>query len=265
MTLPKDPARTLFSRISAKTAARELMATAKASGRRLSYTQALAELARFHGYANVHEMTASYVTETSAAAQPQTIRDFFNSILKRRLFEHLTRLRHTYAPPVLLLLEGDLSRADELDNPRAFFGALVAVSLDLGLFVVPSPSRAASADVITLLAKRLGKARGHVALRYKPPLLSEAEEQRFAVQGLPGIGDVMSENLLARFGNVRRVFSAGHEELLATRGIGPKRAEAISRFLDRAYAPHRGRIEATPDEAAPESEEQPSDKTTKAA
>lgn len=48
-----------------------LQAAAKAVGKHLGYTQAQAEVARRHGYANVHEMTASYppATTLSGAAR----------------------------------------------------------------------------------------------------------------------------------------------------------------------------------------------------
>lgn len=55
MTIPSS-----ISRIAAKELARAIQAEAKAAGRRLSYTQALADVAKRQGFANVHEMTASY-------------------------------------------------------------------------------------------------------------------------------------------------------------------------------------------------------------
>lgn len=55
-TLPPIP----IDRITAKERAKDLMAEARSAGRKLSYTQALTEVAKRHGYANVHQMTASY-------------------------------------------------------------------------------------------------------------------------------------------------------------------------------------------------------------
>lgn len=49
-----------IDRITAKERAKDIMAEARSAGRKLTYTQALAEVAKRHGYANVHQMTASY-------------------------------------------------------------------------------------------------------------------------------------------------------------------------------------------------------------
>jgi hypothetical protein len=52
--------RPLLTRIQAKTLAKERQAAARATGRKLSYTQALAEIAKDVGFVNVHEMTSRY-------------------------------------------------------------------------------------------------------------------------------------------------------------------------------------------------------------
>lgn len=51
-----------MTRIAAKERARALQAEARSAGKPLAYTQALAQVAREAGYANVHEMTAQYIT-----------------------------------------------------------------------------------------------------------------------------------------------------------------------------------------------------------
>lgn len=82
--------KTPFTRIAASTAARALMAEAKASGRILSYTQALASLAEKNGYANVHELTASYVADAQATPSAAWT-DEFLALSPRKFIETADR------------------------------------------------------------------------------------------------------------------------------------------------------------------------------
>ena len=171
------------------------------------------------------------------ALERKTISDFHGSLIQKRLFEQLTRLKETYPPPVGLLLEGDLSEVESFAEPRSFWGALLAVAVDLDVRVLPTPSRAGTADLLATLALRLARERNGrgTDVRFKPRMLGPEVEQRFVVQGLPGIGDRVSHNLLERFGSLRRLFAASERELLRVPGVGKKRAAEIGELLDRPY------------------------------
>ena len=195
---------------------------------------------------------ADYVVG-AVAFERKTVRDFYSSIVRKRLFEQLVRLKEAYPPPVVLLLEGDLAWAATLAEPRPFWGALASAAVDVGVAVLPTPDAQASAEVLALVARRMGAAGRGSEVRFKPRLLGPTAAQEFAVQGLPGIGDVTSASLLERFGSVRRVFAASGRELLKVPGVGKKRAAAIEEFLERPYAGRQARL---PREAAsPEGED----------
>ena len=178
------------------------------------------------------------------AIERKSVGDFHSSLVQKRLFEQLGRLKETYPPPVALILEGDIAALlDEVRAPRAFWGALLAVSVDMDVRVIPTGSRAGTAEMLSVLAHRVARSRvgrgggggGGTEVRYKPVTMTPAEQQRFVVQGLPGIGDTMSNSLLERFGSLRRLFAAPERELLRAPGIGKKRAAEISALLDRPY------------------------------
>lgn len=174
----------------------------------------------------------------SLAIERKSVGDFHSSMIDRRLFEQVARLKEAYPSPVALLLEGDLSFFQERRQPRALWGALAAVAVDLGVTILPTPSKESSAELLAVLARRAARERLEGArhdVRFKPRMLGPHAQQQFAVQGLPGIGDVVSANLLERFGTVRRVFTASEKDLLRTPGVGAKRAREISEFLDRPY------------------------------
>ncbi|MGI0150042.1 MAG: ERCC4 domain-containing protein, partial [Thermoplasmata archaeon] len=52
----------------------------------------------------------------------KTLTDFFNSLVRKRLFEQVQRLRDAYPQP-LLVLEGDLSEISTFKHPQAVLGA----------------------------------------------------------------------------------------------------------------------------------------------
>lgn len=173
----------------------------------------------------------------------KTVGDFHASLIDKRLFEQAIRLKETY-PQAALLLEGDLSLVEERRHPRASWGALLALALDLDIAILPTPSKEASADLLAVLARRVGRERGERGdpVRFKPRMLGPHAEQKFAVQGLPGIGDVVSENLLAHFGTVRRVFAASEKELLRVAGMGKLRARDVTTFLDKPFEGRQRRL-----------------------
>lgn len=172
----------------------------------------------------------------ATAIERKTVGDFQSSLIDKRLFEQLARIKDTYEPPHVLILEGDLAFVEEFQNPRAFWGALASVAVDFSMTIIPTQSKGGTAEVIAALSRRAGRAGQRSIARYKPRRLGEDAEQKFAVQGLPGVGDIMSKKLLAHFGSLRNVFAATQAELSRAPGVGPKRAAEIAAFLDRPFA-----------------------------
>lgn len=177
-----------------------------------------------------------YVVSKGFAVERKTFRDFVNSIYKKRLFEQIERLHQAY-PRCCLVVEGDVGYGlTTLYNPLIFWGALARTTVEWNIPIIFSLNEEQTAQFIFSLAKKLQEEEGEVvATRYKPKFYRRADQQRFAVQGLPKIGPKLADRLLQKFGNVRRVFTATKHELLKVEGFGKKRTEEISRFLDEPY------------------------------
>jgi len=189
--------------------------------------------------ADVVEKTISpgdYVVGEGFAVERKTFRDFVSSIFKKRLFEQLERLRRAYAR-CCLIVEGDIGYGlAGLTNPLVFWGALAHTTAEWNIPVVFTINEEQTAQFLFSLAKKLQTAKEvTVEAVYKPKRYSLADQQCFAVQGLPTVGPKSAEKLLKRFGNVRRVFMAKEHELKRVEGFGDKRAREISQFLDRQY------------------------------
>lgn len=179
------------------------------------------------------------------AIERKSVGDFHASMIDKRLFEQIARLKETY-PTCALVLEGDPSFFDERRSPRATWGALCSLAFDFGLTIIPTSGRDATAELLAVLARRMVRERGggggRPEVRYKPKLLGPHAEQKFAVQGLPGIGDIVSESMLEHFGTVRRVFAASERELHRVPGVGKGRARDITEFLDRPFEGRQKRL-----------------------
>lgn len=171
----------------------------------------------------------------------KTLRDFFSSIVRKRLFEQVFRLRETY-PKSLLLVEGDLALLEEYRNPKAFWGAFLALQLEEGIPVLFSPDEAHTALALETLYRRQERTGSSYGLRYKPKLMDLQQRQEFLVQGLPHVGDALSRSLLERFGTVRRVMAASERDLQKVPKIGRVKALEILTLLDSPYGGERGRL-----------------------
>ena len=172
----------------------------------------------------------------------KTINDFFASIVNKRLWEQVYRLRDTYPRP-LVVVEGDLALVDEYSNPKVFWGAFLALHLQEGVPVLFAPNYLHTAMLLEILYRHQLEAPTPFSLRYKPKRVSLPQQQEFAVQGLPAIGDTLSKALLERFGSVRGVMAASERDLLKVPKIGPGKALRILELLDAPYEGNQQKIE----------------------
>ena len=176
------------------------------------------------------------------AVERKTVSDFFSSLIKQRLFEQVQRLRESY-PVSLVLVEGDMAAISEYKNPRAFWGAFLKFALDDDVPLVFTPDQEQTCQVLVTLHKRVGAKASEYGLRHKPKILELEARQRFLVQGLPSVGETLSQNLLERFGSVRAVFNADEHALAEVAKIGEKKAANIVNVVTAKWAGRQKRLE----------------------
>jgi ERCC4-type nuclease len=164
----------------------------------------------------------------------KTLGDFFGSLVRKRLFDQLMRLKSCYRMPILLV-EGDLNDISTHRNPAALWGAMLAVIMDEEVRVLFSPSRLETARVLRAIWRRQENGGSEYGLRHKPKMLTLEEKQLFVVQGFPNVGGTLSRNLLKEFGSVRNVMMADKEDLMRVPKVGKKKANDIIVVLDERY------------------------------
>ena len=157
----------------------------------------------------------------------KTIKDFAVSIIDGRLFKQMICLANSKSEGALIL-EGTVHDTVELGMTReAMQGALITVSLILGIPILRSKDPSETAKLIVYIGRQIvPKTMGGVHRHgYRPK--NKTKRQLFILQGLPGVGPERAGRLLDKFGSVEAVISAGSNELQTVDGIGKSIAERI--------------------------------------
>jgi Fanconi anemia group M protein len=178
-----------------------------------------------------------FILSDRVGVERKSVGDFLQSIVDKRLLVQAKQLSETFERPVLML-EGEGLYSRRAIHPNAIRGALAALAVDFGISVLPTRDEKETAAVLAIIARReqTGQAK-EVAVRGEAKGLTLPEQQRFVIEGLPGVSAVLAERLLAHFGTVERVIAASEEELQQVRGIGKEKAKEIRRVLSILYQP----------------------------
>jgi DNA excision repair protein ERCC-4 len=191
-----------------------------------------------------------YQVDDRLIVERKTLKDFAVSIIDGRLFKQMIRLANSNSK-VILIIEGTASDTTELGMTReAMQGALITVSLILGIPVLRSKNPSETAKLIVYVGRQIeSMAMGGVQRHgYRPK--TKRKRQLFILQGLPGVGPERASRLLARFGSVEAAISATSSELQTVGGIGKSVADKIKWVVSGPGPPNFSRsFEPKPDSA----------------
>jgi len=176
-----------------------------------------------------------YVLSSRVAFERKTLPDFIASIFDGRLFKQVKLLKEHYEKPVLLL-EGDVAKISEFTTKtKAVLGAMSAISLGFEVPILYAYDKTQSAEHIYIVALRLLR-RGESKQPITVPKAGGRIDERIKVlTSLPGMGPILAERALEKFGNLRRVFNASVAELMKIKGLNQTKAEAIYRLINSNY------------------------------
>ncbi len=173
------------------------------------------------------------------AVERKTVRDFMASLYRGRLFEQAQRISQSYEN-YLLVVEGDIQEVlANLENPRVYWGTLLALALNFNFKVFFTLDRAQTADLLYVLAKRAhGRRKQLRPLLVKKPRMGTVRDWQLSlVESLPTIGPKLAEKLLISFGTIRSILRSSRAELAVKGGIGYARAKRIQELLDAEFRP----------------------------
>jgi len=171
-----------------------------------------------------------YLVDGRLLFERKTLHDFAASLKDGRLFEQALRLA---AAPIrkAMILEG--SKHDRLNSGirrEALQGALVTLTLFLGIPLLRAADAEESARLMLYAARQFDRITG---CAQQPRLFpgkrpkGKRKTQLRILQSLPGIGPGTAHNLLEQFGSVEAILAADESALLEVSGIGAGRAKAI--------------------------------------
>ena len=178
-----------------------------------------------------------YQINNRVIVERKTLKDFAISIIDGRLFSQMVRLANSKSQGVLIL-EGTAGNSVDIGVTReAMQGALITVSLIMGIPVLRSRNPAETAKLIIFIARQVKStdSRGVQRHGYQPKGLRY--RQRYILQGLPKVGRERADRLLDRFGSVEAVISAGIDDLQTVDGIGRNIAEKIKWAVSERVVP----------------------------
>ena len=192
------------------------------------------------------EIGDAWIGETYAVER-KAVRDFVASLLEGRLARQLDGLIKSPRKAVLIL-EGD-PRPENTGGLSAWSlrRAMLAVTLDWGIPLLRSRDVDDTAAWLLALAG-WGDGPEPLALDFRPrhgettagppPHASRPAADRHpqavplaALRGVPGLGRVRAEGLLAHFGSMQALIQADEQTLAGVKGIGPALAHEIRRKL----------------------------------
>lgn len=161
----------------------------------------------------------------------KAIRDFYHSIIDKRLFDQVKRLTSAYER-TLFILEGDLDKELPSINPNIILGGLVAVTVDFDTKILYSRNMEETAKILNIIWKRSLKKYKPIITRYKPRFLSPKERLVYILEGFPGVGGKLAENILYHYRTLKNFANTTLSELMSIEGIGDKKAREIYELLN---------------------------------
>jgi fanconi anemia group M protein len=180
--------------------------------------------------------SADYLLSDDVAVERKTAADFVASILDRRLFGQITRMKVLF-PRAMLIIEGDLTQVPHSIDMEAIRGALAFLTVREGITVLQLSDATETAAMLRIMARHAQERMGQpVSLREPRPQIEELYAA-YLVEGLPGVGPRRARMLLAHFGSPAAIMCAAAEELSKVPGIGKKSAQRIWQAVHAQYRP----------------------------
>ncbi len=167
----------------------------------------------------------------------KTLKDFAISVIDGRLFKQMIYLANSKFEGVLIL-EGTSSDSIEIGVTReAMQGALINVSLIMGIPVLRSKNPVETAKLLVFIARQIESITNGGVQRHGYQPKGIRYRQRYILQGLPKVGRERADRLLDRFGSVEAVVSASIDDLQTVDGIGNNIAEKIKWAVSERVSP----------------------------
>jgi len=176
-----------------------------------------------------------FILSDNCAVERKTISDFLSSLVDGRLFSQAKNLKDHF-DKVLYILEGDINEIYYLRDisENAIISSILSLNLDYGIPIFYSENIESTAKILKNLLRRENKiSEGKSSIRVGRKLWTIDDEQKYLIEGLPGVGPKLANNLLTYFKSPEKIFLASSEDLQKIEKIGKKKADKIKLVLEK--------------------------------
>lgn len=176
--------------------------------------------------------SADIVLSERIAVAVRTVGDFIDGISDGSMLSTLSKMRHQYLHPILIV-EGPAEGKGVEDGNAAVYDVLGGLLSD---FRMPILSTADAEETATAISSLLRQERARRSDgRGVQTKLDDDSRQLFLVQGLPNVSATIAQRLLERFGSVKAIADATPAQLMEVEGVGTVIAEGIHTVLRRKF------------------------------
>lgn len=177
-----------------------------------------------------------FVLNQSIVFERKTTADFIQSIKDGRLFRQCYQ-KGNLNSPFILIIEGDKGSLAQTGMTReAIQGALIHLSVFIGVPILRSKDFTETLKLIVLAGRQAEK---KDAVNNKQVYLNQRKGRKNnlntvksqVLQNLPGVGRARAAELLKVFGSVKNVINATEQELCNVNGIGKQTAKEIKKVV----------------------------------
>ncbi|MBN1923851.1 MAG: hypothetical protein JW791_03780 [Nanoarchaeota archaeon] len=174
-----------------------------------------------------------YLIGEDLCVERKSVNDFVDSLIDKRLFEQLSRMKSEYRKPLLIVEGGESVYSARKVHPNAIKGLIISIIVDYGIPILFSRDEADTAGFLISLVNRSEKKPKPLSKKVKSFDLTSVQEN--IVQAIPGIGVKAGKNLLKHFKKIKILFNAEISDLSEVEGVGRKTAEALHKAANKEY------------------------------
>ncbi len=160
----------------------------------------------------------------------KTLPDLLQSMINKRLFNQLREIKKY--PNYILLIEGDKETEIPENMKNPFKGLILSIITQDKVPIIFTKDQEETADYLILLAKRFEKQTQEAGIRQSKSFQSLHERKQFILEGFPGIGPKLANQLMKDYSSLNKIFTLSTEELKLIKGLDDNKIKTFKQILE---------------------------------
>lgn len=181
-------------------------------------------------------LLGDYLIGDTLLFERKTLKDLIHSIIDGRIFSQAARLAASEYQAIFILEGTSTDIRDFKMRREAVQGALIYVSVILGIPVLRSTSQEETASLMISTARQVRNVADGTVQRHGYSPKGKKRRQMLILQGLPKVGKKRAKQLIQKFESVENVVNASYEDLMEIEGFGENIADGIRHALCEEHA-----------------------------